>query len=75
MIGHHPDKFWDHGNFGNGDNGSSLSRHLTRSRDQRVMWLYGWEPLMVIQHPAESNDHRHCGSRNVKVLVCHVWTG
>ena len=19
MIGHHPDKFWDHGNFGNGD--------------------------------------------------------
>ena len=40
----------------------SLSRDLTRPREQRVMRLYGQEPIKAI---------RHSGSGDM-ILVCHV---
>ena len=40
----------------------SLSRDLTRPREQRVMRLYGQEPIKAI---------RHCSSGDM-ILVCHV---
>ena len=38
-------------------------------RDQRVMWLYGWEPLIVSHHCAKFIGHRRCGSGDIKFLV------
>ena len=35
---------------------------LTRSRDQRVMWLYMHEPIKVSFRPAKFGGHRHCSS-------------
>ena len=29
---------------------------------KRVMWLYEWEPLMVIHHPAKFGDYKDGGS-------------
>ena len=49
-----------------------LSRDLTRRRDQRVMWLYGHEPIKVSYNSATFGGHRHCGSGNIMVLVFHV---
>ena len=54
--------------FGNGDI-YSLSCDFKRPRNQRVMWLYGWEPLMVIHHHVKFGVHRHCGSRDTMFLV------
>ena len=50
----------------------SLSRDLARQHDQRVMRLYGWEHLMVSNHPATFDDHGYCGIGDIAVLVCHV---
>ena len=33
------------------------------------MWFYGWEPLMVSNHPAKFGNHRHCGSGDIMFLV------
>ena len=38
-------------------------------RDQRVMWLYGWEPLIVSHHCAKLISHGRCGSGDIKFLV------
>ena len=46
-------------------NGFSLSRDLTRSRDQRVMWLYWQEPIKVSYHPAKFGGHWHSSSGDV----------
>ena len=43
----------------------SLSLDFERPCDQRVMWLYGWQSLMVSHHPANFDCHRHCGSVDV----------
>ena len=50
-------------------NGFSLSRDLAKG--QRVMWLYGQEPIKVSYHLAMFCGHRHSGSRNI-FLVCHM---
>ena len=34
--------------------------------------LYGWESLTVYYHPDEFGDHRHCDSKNVLFLICHL---
>ena len=30
------------------------------------------EPVKVSQHPAKFGDHRHSGSGDIMVLICHV---
>ena len=50
-------------------NGFSLSRDISRSCDERVMWLYGWQPVKVSYRPAKFGGHRHCGSGNIMFLV------
>ena len=50
----------------------SLSRDLTRLGDYTVMWLYGQKLLKVSHHPATFLGHKHCGSGDIMVLVCHV---
>ena len=44
----------------------SLSYDLLKTRDQRFMWIYGWDSLRENHHPAKFRDHRHCGSGNIK---------
>ena len=43
-------------------NGFSLSLHLVRTCDQRVMQLYRSESLKVSHHSVTSGCHRYCGS-------------
>ena len=50
-------------------NGFNLSCDLARTRDQKVMWLYGLEPLMAIHQPTKFGGHGHF--RDI-VLVCHM---
>ena len=40
---------------------------LSLSRDQKVMWLYGWEPTVVSHHPAKFGGHRHCDSGDINI--------
>ena len=44
-----------------------LSRDFPRPRDQRVMWLYRWKPLIVSYHPVMFGGHRHCGSGYINI--------
>ena len=44
-----------------------MSRDLRRQRNQSVMWLYVWEPLIVNYHPAKFGGNRRCGSGNVNI--------
>ena len=53
-------------------NSLSLSHDLARSLDQKVMQLYGQKPLKVSHHPTKFGDQRHCGSRDIMVLMCDV---
>ena len=62
MVSHYPAKFGDHGHRGGGDIRHrllvfeicfSLSRDLSRPRYQRVMRIYGWEPLMLSHYTAK----------------------
>ena len=46
-----------------------LSHDLARLRDQRVIWPYGSEPLIVSHHPAKFLDHRHFNSGGMMFLV------
>ena len=39
-------------------NGFSLSPDLARPRDQRAMWLYGWESIKVNYHPTKFRGWR-----------------
>ena len=34
--------------------------------------LYGQEPIKKSHHPAKFGVHRHCGSGDITILVCHV---
>ena len=36
------------------------------------MQLFRWKPFMVSHHPLKFGHHRHCGSGDIMVLVCHV---
>ena len=36
------------------------------------MLLYGQEPMKISYQPARFGDHRHYGSEDIMVLVCHV---
>ena len=47
----------------------SLLCDLSRPRDQRVILLCGWEPLIVSHHPAKLDGHRHCGSEDIDIPV------
>ena len=48
------------------------SRDLARTRDRRGEQLNGKDPVMVSQHPEKFHSHRHCGSEDTMVLVCHM---
>ena len=50
----------------------SFSHDLAISRDQRVEKQYRQEPLKVGHHAAKFCDHRHSGSEDTMVLLCHV---
>ena len=60
----HPTKFSGHKYCEKGDIDFS-NHHLTLrwSRHQRVMWLYGWEPLTVSCHPTKLGVDWHCSWR------------
>ena len=45
----------------------SLSLDLTRPHDQRVIWVFGWEHLILCHHPAKSGVHMRCGSGDIKI--------
>ena len=49
-----------------------MSRHLTRPRDKRIIWLYGQERIKVDYVPAKFGDHRHSDSGDIMVLICHI---
>ena len=49
-----------------------MSRGLTRSRNQRVKWLYEQKPIKLSYHPAKFLGYRHSGSRDIIFLICHV---
>ena len=49
-------------------NDFSLSRDLSRPRDQRVMWFFVGGS-MVSHDPAKFGGHRHCGSGDLMFLV------
>ena len=40
-----------------------------KTRDQRVMSLYGWEPLNVTHHPPKLGGHKHCDSEDINILA------
>ena len=44
-----------------------MSCDLTRSSNQRVMWLYGWKPFIVSQHYDKYGDHKHHRSGNINI--------
>ena len=50
----------------------NLPCDLTRSRDLKVMWLYGYDPVKVSQHPAKFGGYLHCGIGVIMVLLCHL---
>ena len=56
----------------NSKNGISLSSDLIRPRDQRVIGLYGQELIKVNYHLTRFDCHRHCGSKDIMILVCKV---
>ena len=36
------------------------------------MWLYSQKPIKLSYHPAKFDAHRHSGSEDEMLLVCHV---
>ena len=36
------------------------------------MCLYRYEPIKVSYHPALFGVHRHCGSEDKMVFICHM---
>ena len=49
-----------------------LSPDLIRPCARRAMQHYGQEPINVSYRLARFGDHRHCGSEDIKILVCQV---
>ena len=66
----HLAKFGGHRHCDNEDD-FSLSRDLTKSRDERSHGLYRQEPIKLSYHPAKFSGHRHWGSKDVIILLCH----
>ena len=64
-VSYHPGRFGSHNHSGSRD-AMDFPHDLARPRDQSVIWLYGFEPLKLRPR------HRHCGSGDMMVLVCHV---
>ena len=58
-------RYWRYNDF-------RLSRDLKIQRNQRVIRLYGQEPIKVSYHLAKFGGHRHCGNDDIMSLVCHV---
>ena len=42
------------------------------SSDQRIMWLQGWETVIVSHYLSKYGVDRHCVSGDVMGLVSHV---
>ena len=49
-----------------------LSRDFTRYRDQKIMWLYGYDPLNISHRPDKFGGYRQCVSGDIKFLTCHM---
>ena len=47
---------------------------ITRSCDQRVMWLYGRKLLIVCNHPARFGGHPYCGHQYKTSYLDITWT-
>ena len=45
-------------------------RELARPHDQGILWLFGRKRLTVFNYPAKFGGH--CGSVDMKYLICHV---
>ena len=61
------------GTYGSGDIMIvRLPNDLRRERYQRLMWLYGQEPMKISYHPAKFCSHRNSDSGDIVALVCHV---
>ena len=71
IVCNHPARFGGHCYCGSGDD-FSLSRDLSRLRDQKVMWLYRQEPIEVGYHPATFGGHKHSDNGDIVILVGHV---
>ena len=52
--------------------GVILTCNFTRPSEENIMSLYGKEALKLSHHPAKFGDHRKCGSKDIRYLVCHV---
>ena len=50
----------------------NLSRDLMWPSCHRVMWHYGWVPLIISLHPAKFGGHRRYGKEKILFFVCHV---
>ena len=50
----------------------NLSSDLMWPRDHRVIWLYGWIPLIISLHPAKFGGHRRCPREEILLFVSHV---
>ena len=46
-----------------------MPRDLARPRDQRIKWLYGWEPFMISYYPFRLGGHRYCDSGDMIFLA------
>ena len=44
----------------------------TQNHVIKTIWLYGYETSKVGQQPAKFGSHKHCGSGDVMILVCHL---
>ena len=50
----------------------TLLHDLARPHNQRVMWLYGQEPMNISYHSAKFGDHRRSGGGNIMILLFPV---
>ena len=50
----------------------SLSRDFTQSRDQRIVWHYGWVFLIISYHSVKFSGHQPCVRGDILFLICHV---
>ena len=64
--------WWPHALWQWRYNGFSLPPDLTRLHDQSAMWPYGQVPIKVSYHHAKFVNHKHSGSRDTILLVCHM---
>ena len=52
-------------------NRSNTPRDLEKTRDQRALWLYGRNLLIVYPYPATLGSHWLCDSGYIMILACH----